>query len=195
MIIGAGAAGSAAAEMLRREGYIGPVTMLGADESLPYDRPNLSKDYLAGSAPEEWIPLRPPEFYRDQDIATITGVAATGIDTRARTVALSNGQYLNFGTLLLATGADPNQLPIPGSNLPHVRYLRTLQDSRNIIDQAKKAKRAVVVGGSFIGLEVAASLRNRNIKSTLSQKKRHHSQEYSEPLSGTSFAKFTRTTE
>ncbi len=164
VIIGAGAAGSAAAEMLRREGYKGPVTMLGADESLPYDRPNLSKDYLAGSAPEEWIPLRPPEFYRDQDIATITGVAATGIDTGARTVALSNGQYLNFGTLLLATGAVPNRLPIPGSNLPHVRYLRTLQDSRNIIDQAKKAKRAVVVGGSFIGLEVAASLRNRNIE-------------------------------
>jgi NADPH-dependent 2,4-dienoyl-CoA reductase/sulfur reductase-like enzyme/nitrite reductase/ring-hydroxylating ferredoxin subunit len=163
VIIGTGAAGAAASEMLRREGYTGPVTMLGADEALPYDRPNLSKDYLAGSAPEEWIPLRSAEFYRDQNIETIIGVAATEIDTQARKVVLSNGRAMNYGALLLATGAAPNRLPIPGSDLPHVFYLRTLQDSRNIIEGTKSAKRAVIVGASFIGLEVAASLRNRNI--------------------------------
>src|SRR5205809_3624181 len=81
VIIGAGAAGGAAAEMLRREGYDGPVTLIGADESLPYDRPNLSKDYLAGNAPEEWIPLRPPEFYSEQKIDALTNTTVTSIDT------------------------------------------------------------------------------------------------------------------
>src|SRR5438270_10094792 len=84
VIVGAGAAGGAAAETLRREGYDGPVTMIGADEFLPYDRPNLSKDYLAGSAPEEWIPLRPPEFYRDQRIDTFTNMSVTAINAKTK---------------------------------------------------------------------------------------------------------------
>src|SRR5438093_8874385 len=82
VIIGAGAAGGAAAEMLRREGYDGPVTLIGADESLPYDRANLSKDYLAGNAPEEWIPLRPPEFYREQEIEALTKTTGTSINLK-----------------------------------------------------------------------------------------------------------------
>jgi len=164
VIVGAGAAGSAAAEMLRREGYGGPITLIGADEFLPYDRPNLSKDYLAGAAPEEWIPLRPPEFYREQKIDTLATTSVTAIDPKKKQVTLSDGSSLGYGALLLATGAEPVRLHIPGGDLPHVCYLRTLADSRHIIEKAKHAKRAVVIGASFIGLEVAASLRERKLE-------------------------------
>jgi NADPH-dependent 2,4-dienoyl-CoA reductase/sulfur reductase-like enzyme/nitrite reductase/ring-hydroxylating ferredoxin subunit len=164
VIVGAGAAGNAAAEMLRREDYDGPVTLIGADEFLPYDRPNLSKDYLAGSAPEEWIPLRSADFYRERNIETLTNTSVTAIDVKAKQVTFSNGRSLGYGALLLSTGSDPVRLSIPGDDLPHVCYLRTLADSRRIIAKAKKAKRAVVIGASFIGLEVAASLRERNLE-------------------------------
>jgi NADPH-dependent 2,4-dienoyl-CoA reductase/sulfur reductase-like enzyme/nitrite reductase/ring-hydroxylating ferredoxin subunit len=164
VIVGAGAAGGAAAEMLRREGYDGPVTLIGADEFLPYDRPNLSKDYLAGTAPEDWIPLRPREFYREQNIDTLTKITVTAIDLKTKRVTLSDGRSLGYGALLLATGAEPVRLQIPGDDLPHVCYLRTLADSRRIIDKAKDAKRAVVIGASFIGLEVAWSLRERKLE-------------------------------
>jgi NADPH-dependent 2,4-dienoyl-CoA reductase/sulfur reductase-like enzyme/nitrite reductase/ring-hydroxylating ferredoxin subunit len=164
VIVGAGAAGGAAAEMLRREGYEGPVTLIGADEFLPYDRPNLSKDYLAGAAPEEWIPLRSADFYREQNIDIITSTSVTAIDSAAKQVTLSDGRTLRYGVLLLATGATPIHLSIPGHDLPHVCYLRTLADSRRIIEKAKAAKRAVVIGSSFIGLEVAWSLRKRKLE-------------------------------
>src|SRR5436189_5528516 len=146
VIVGAGAAGGAAAEMLRRQGYDGPVTLIGSDEFLPYDRPNLSKDYLAGNAPEEWIPLRPPEFYREQKIGALTKTSVTAIDPKANQVALSDGRSLGYGALLLATGAEPVHLKIPGDDLPHVCYLRTLDDSRRIIEKAKNANRAAVIG-------------------------------------------------
>jgi len=107
VIIGGGAAGSAAAEMLRREGYSGPVTMLSADDAGPYDRPNLSKDYLAGNAPEEWIPLRSPDFYREHGIELKLGARAVAIDPKAREVRLADGSQQRFGALLLATGAEP----------------------------------------------------------------------------------------
>jgi apoptosis-inducing factor 3 len=164
VIIGAGAAGNAAAEMLRREGYDGPVTLVGADQSLPYDRPNLSKDYLAGTAPEEWIPLRSADFYREQKIDTITKTSVVAIDPKTKQVTLSDGRSLGYGALLLATGAEPVRLSIPGDDLLHVFYLRTLNDSRRIIEKAKDARRAVVIGASFIGLEVAASLRERKLE-------------------------------
>ena len=164
VIIGAGAAGGAAAEMLRREGYDGPVMLIGADKSLPCDRPNLSKDYLAGNAPEEWILLRPPEFYREQKIDALTNTTVGSIDPKAKQVTLSDGRSLGYGALLLATGAQPVHLTIPGADLPHVCYLRTLSDSRRIIEKVKDAKRAVVIGSSFIGLEVAWSLRERNLE-------------------------------
>lgn len=163
LIIGAGAAGNAAAEMLRREGYSGTLTMIGGDESVPYDRPNLSKDYLAGNAPEEWIPLRPAEFYQQHAIELIRGVTITGIDASKRTATLSTGEAKRFDRLLIATGSEPVRLPIPGADKPHVHYLRTLADSRSIIEAAKTAKSAVVIGASFIGLEVAASLRTRGL--------------------------------
>jgi NADPH-dependent 2,4-dienoyl-CoA reductase/sulfur reductase-like enzyme/nitrite reductase/ring-hydroxylating ferredoxin subunit len=164
VIIGAGAAGNAAAEMLRREGYGGPITLIGADEFLPYDRPNLSKDYLAGSAPEEWIPLRSADFYREQKIDTLTNTSVTAIDPTAKQVTLSDGRSLGYGALLLATGSEPVRVSIPGDNLRHVCYLRTLADSRRVIEKAENAKRAVIIGASFIGLEVAASLRQRKLE-------------------------------
>jgi apoptosis-inducing factor 3 len=164
VIVGGGAAGNAAAEMLRREGYAGPVTMLSADDAGPYDRPNLSKDYLAGNAPEEWIPLRPPEFYAEQGIELKLGARAAAIDTKGREIRLADGGRHHFGALLLATGAAPVRLNLPGSDLPHVHYLRTLADSRALVAAAIAARRAVVIGASFIGLEVAAALRSRGLE-------------------------------
>lgn len=164
VIVGAGAAGSAAAEMLRREGYAGPVTLLSADDSPPYDRPNLSKDYLAGNAPEEWIPLRPREFYAENGIELVLGARVGKIDVAGRQVRALGGRAYPYGALLLATGSDPIRLPVPTHNLRHVHYLRTLADSRAIVARSAEARRAVVVGASFIGLEVAASLRARGIE-------------------------------
>ena len=164
VIVGGGAAGFAAAEMLRRERYSGSIVMLSDDDASPVDRPNLSKDYLAGNAPEEWIPLRGDDFYADSgiDLRLKTDVAA--IDVRSREVVLAGGDKVAYDRLLLATGAEPVRLPIPGADQAHVHTLRSLADSRSIIEQAKSAKRAVVIGASFIGLEVAASLRHRGIE-------------------------------
>jgi NADPH-dependent 2,4-dienoyl-CoA reductase/sulfur reductase-like enzyme/nitrite reductase/ring-hydroxylating ferredoxin subunit len=167
VIVGAGAAGNSAAEKLRREGYLGKITLVGAEDSLPVDRPNLSKDYLAGSAPEEWIPLRSPDFYAEQRIDLIQNVRVTSVDTKTKTVALANGTELDYGALLLATGASAIRPSLPGAELPHVHCLRTLADSRKIIAQSAGAKRAVVVGAGFIGLEVAASLRARGLAVTV----------------------------
>lgn len=164
VILGGGAAAQAAAEMLRREGYGGAITMLSADAAAPVDRPNLSKDYLAGNAPEEWIPLRSTEFFAEQKIDLVLGARATAIDVAGKRVTVESGKSYEYGALLIATGADPIRLDIPGSELPHVHTLRTLADSRAIIARAESAKRAVVIGASFIGLEVAASLRARNLE-------------------------------
>jgi apoptosis-inducing factor 3 len=164
VIVGGGAAGFAAAEMLRREGFASSLTMLSSDDAAPYDRPNCSKDYLAGNAPEEWMPLRPPEYFKEQNIDLRLATQATGIDPKARQLALANGDTLEFDSLLLATGAEPIRLDIPGADLPHVHVLRSLADARAIIAAAKQARRAVVIGASFIGLEVAASLRARGIE-------------------------------
>jgi NADPH-dependent 2,4-dienoyl-CoA reductase/sulfur reductase-like enzyme/nitrite reductase/ring-hydroxylating ferredoxin subunit len=163
VVVGGGAAGEAAAEMLRREGYSGPITMLSDDDAPPCDRPNLSKDYLAGNAPEEWIPLRPLEFYREQGIELRLGTRAVAIHANAREVELADGSRHGYGALLLATGAEPVRLTLPGSDLPHMHYLRTLADSRALIAKAAESRQAVVIGASFIGLEVAASLRARGL--------------------------------
>lgn len=164
VIVGGGAAGFAAAEMLRRQRYQGSIVMLSDDDAPPVDRPNLSKDYLAGSAREEWVPLRDDGFYTEQAIDLRLKASVIGLDARAREIELGDGSKLAYDRLLLATGAEPVRLPLPGSDLPHVHTLRTLADCRAIIAQAATARRAVVMGASFIGLEVAASLRARGIE-------------------------------
>lgn len=166
VIVGGGAAGAVAAETLRREGYSGRIVILEAGDSPPTDRPNLSKDYLAGNAPEEWIPLRPDSFYADNDIEFLFRHAVRAIDPKARTVTLNDGSSLPYGALLLATGATPVRLDLPDAGQP-IHYLRTLADSRAIIAAAANARRAVVIGASFIGLEVAASLRARGLEVTV----------------------------
>jgi NADPH-dependent 2,4-dienoyl-CoA reductase/sulfur reductase-like enzyme/nitrite reductase/ring-hydroxylating ferredoxin subunit len=163
VIIGGGAAGLAAADMLRREGYAGPITMISADHDAPVDRPNLSKDYLAGEAKDEWIPMWPSELYGERHVNVRLATDVTGIDSAARTLQLGDGSRITFGAALIATGADPVRLPIPGAAGSQVHYLRSFADSRAIVERAAGAKHVVVVGASFIGLEVAASLRQRGI--------------------------------
>jgi NADPH-dependent 2,4-dienoyl-CoA reductase/sulfur reductase-like enzyme/nitrite reductase/ring-hydroxylating ferredoxin subunit len=164
VIVGGGAAGFAAAEMLRRREFRGSIVMLSSDAAAPVDRPNLSKDYLAGSAPEDWMPLRPDSFYSEAGIELRLNTEVTGIDTKARHVVTSSGNKVAYDRLLLATGAEPVRLPIPGADQMHVHTLRTLADSRAIIGAAKGTRRALVIGASFIGLEVAAALRAREIE-------------------------------
>ena len=177
VIVGGGAAGLSAAHTLRREGYDGPVTMISSDESAPYDRPNLSKEYLAGQAQEEWIPLRSPEYYAEQRIDLVLNSKVTSLDVANKRIQTADGRSYEFGALLLATGAEPVRVPVPGASdaypstpttgvpgAPQVFYLRTFADSRAIVEKATGAKRVVVAGASFIGLEVAASLRERGIE-------------------------------
>jgi NAD(P)H-nitrite reductase large subunit len=162
VIVGGGAAGFAAAEKLRREQYRGSIVMLSDDNAPPVDQPNLSKDYLAGNAPEEWRPLRPDNFYSENGIVLRLKANVMGIDVRSREVGLANGSKVPYDRLLLATGTEPVRLSIPGADLPHMYTLRSLADSRAIIERVRTARRAVVLSASFIGLEVAASLRPRD---------------------------------
>ena len=164
VIVGGGAAGFAAAEMLRRRKYEGEIVMLSSDDAPPVDRPSLSKDYLAGSAPEEWVPLRPASFYSDNAIDLRLQATVADINVGSREIALANGDKVPFDRLLLATGAEPVRPSIPGASQSDVLVLRSLGDSRAIIERAKTARRAVVLGASFIGLEVAAALRAREIE-------------------------------
>jgi NADPH-dependent 2,4-dienoyl-CoA reductase/sulfur reductase-like enzyme/nitrite reductase/ring-hydroxylating ferredoxin subunit len=163
IIVGGGAAGFAASQRLRREGYQGSIVMLSDDHAPPVDRPNLSKDYLAGKAPEDWLPLRPDNFYSKNGIDLRLNADVTEIDARSREVKLADGSHVPYDRLLLATGAEPTRLSIPGADQPHVHTLRSLADCQAIIEGAKQARRAVVMGASFMGLEVAASLRARGI--------------------------------
>jgi NADPH-dependent 2,4-dienoyl-CoA reductase/sulfur reductase-like enzyme/nitrite reductase/ring-hydroxylating ferredoxin subunit len=164
VIVGGGAAGFAAAEMLRRRQYQGSIVMLSDDDAAPVDRPNLSKDYLAGNAPEEWVPLQPQDFYAEKKIDLRLRAKVAGIERAERQVVLGDGSRVPYDRLLLATGAEPVRLAIPGADQPHVHTLRSLADSRAIVERAKSARRAVVIGASFIGLEVAASLRHRQVE-------------------------------
>lgn len=164
VIVGGGAAGNAAAEMLRREGYAGRLTMLSADRSPPCDRPNLSKGYLAGVASDDTNLLRSAEFYQTHDIDLRLNARVCAIDTVARHVELADGSRHVYDALLLATGAEPVRLDVPGADRAHVHYLRTLEDSRALVAAAQQSRRAVVIGASFIGLEVTASLRARGVE-------------------------------
>ena len=163
VIVGGGAAGYAAAATLRDEGFAGLITMFSADAFLPCDRPNLSKGYLAGAASDESNLLKPAEFYRDNRITVRLNAPVSAIDAADREIELADGQRYAYDALLLATGANPVHLNIPGADLPHVHYLRSLADSHALVDAVQSARKAVVIGASFIGLEVTSSLRARGI--------------------------------
>ena len=167
LIVGAGAAGVEAAITLRRDGYHGRITMVDADPDAPVDRPNLSKDYLAGTAQEDWVTLRSPDFFRDNEIDLVRDHRVMELDVAGRRARLDDGRDVAYGALLLATGASPILLPLPGATSLPLFTLRTLADSRAIIraaDEAGRGAPVVVIGASFIGLEVAASLRARGLE-------------------------------
>ncbi|HSR42721.1 MAG TPA: FAD-dependent oxidoreductase [Longimicrobiales bacterium] len=162
VVVGAGAAGTAAVLTLRREGHEGPLLLVDPDPDAPYDRPNLSKDYLAGTAPEEWLPLRPEGTWEELDVERVVDDVVR-IDHEGRALELGEGRRVEFEGLILATGAEPRTLPVPGADADHVFTLRSLADCRAIRDAAEGAGRAVIVGAGFLGLEAAASLRNLDV--------------------------------
>jgi apoptosis-inducing factor 3 len=164
VIVGGGAAGLAGADMLRRKSYNGPLTIISADDSAPYDRPNVSKDYLQEPIPDEWMNLRLPDFYREQRIDLVLNSRVSSLDLTQKQVQLDDGRTYPFGALLLATGAEVIKIPIPGARESDLFYVRTWSDARAIFKRAETARRVVVVGASFIGLEVAASLRSRGLE-------------------------------
>jgi apoptosis-inducing factor 3 len=167
VIIGAGAAGYAAAQTLREEGFRGNVVMITREDRAPYDRPNLSKDYLHGHAEPEWMPLRGDDFFKDHDIQLLLNREVTRVDARAKTITFESGETMDYDALLVATGAAPVRLNIPGADLKNVCVLRSFADADSIIETAARSRRAVVVGASFIGMEAASSLRERGLDVTV----------------------------
>jgi NADPH-dependent 2,4-dienoyl-CoA reductase/sulfur reductase-like enzyme len=155
VVIGAGLAGLRTAERLRDGGYAGPITLIGEETEPPYDRPPLSKQVLRGE--REVVRLRDPDSYADLGVELRLGARATSLDTEARRVELADGAIVGYDSLVIATGATPRVLP--GDLQPGVHVLRSAEDCRNLREVAARAGHAVVVGGGFIGCEVAASLR------------------------------------
>lgn len=166
-IVGAGAAGSFAAVELRRIGFAGRVTLLTREDRLPYDKPNLSKDYLAGRAQEEWIPLRGEEEYARDRIDLRLGTTVDRIDHARGEIVLGSGERLAFDKLILAPGARPRRLAVPGADAARVHYLRTWADADVLRAAARDKGKVVVIGASFIGLETAASLREHGLDVTV----------------------------
>lgn len=163
VLVGGGAASFAAAERLREDGYDGALSMLSADAEPPCDRPNLSKDYLAGSAQESWIPLQPPEYYSDRGIDLRLGCEVAGLDLGARRLHLQGGETLGYDRVLLATGAEPRRLDLPGFDRPEIFVLRSLADAQALVAALVAARSVAVVGAGFIGLEASAALRARGL--------------------------------
>jgi len=167
VIIGAGAAGYAAAQTLREEGFRGSVVMITREDRAPYDRPNLSKDYLQGQAEPEWMPLRGEEFFKEHDIDLVFKREVTRVDARTKTITFESGETMDYDALLVATGGAPVRLNIPGADLKNVCVLRSFADADSIIETAARSRRVVVVGASFIGMEAAYSLRERGLDVTV----------------------------
>ncbi len=159
VIVGAGHAAGQCAALLRQYGWTGPITLLGDEPHLPYQRPPLSKAWLKGEADAESLLFRPAEFYAENDIAVRTGVHVEAIDREAWTVTLRGGEALPWDRLILATGARARALPIPGAGLNNVLALRNAQDAERLKALLQPGKRVVVIGGGYVGLEAAASAR------------------------------------
>src|SRR5215510_5415818 len=167
VIIGAGAAGYAAAQTLREEGFRGSIVMITREDRAPYDRPNLSKDYLHGHAEPEWMSLRPDEFFKNHDIQLVLNREVTRVEERSKTITFESGEMMEYDALLVATGGAPVRLNISGSDLKNVCLLRSFTDADSIIETASRSRRAVVIGASFIGMEAAYSLRERGLEVTV----------------------------
>ena len=167
VIAGAGLAGAKAAQTLREEGFDGRVVLVGAEPELPYERPPLSKSYMAGETPRDAAHVHPEAFYADQDIELLRGVAVTGLDPGEHRVELAGGRELRYDRLLIATGAVPRRPPIPGSELPGVHVLRSLADADALRAALSAGGPVAIVGAGWIGCEVAAAARTLGAEVTL----------------------------
>jgi 3-phenylpropionate/trans-cinnamate dioxygenase ferredoxin reductase subunit len=167
LIVGASLAGAKAAEALREGGFDGRVVLLGQEQEVPYERPPLSKGYLMGKQDRETIFVHPSQWYTDNAIDLRLGITATALDPSGRTVTVSTGETVGYDKLLLATGASPRRLPVPGADLDGVLYLRSVQDSERIKDTFRHASRIAFVGGGWIGLEAAAAAREAGVEATV----------------------------
>ena len=167
LIVGGGQAGARAAEALREEGAAGALVVLSADRDRPYNRPPLSKDFLRGETKRDDVFIHPPDWAEAHDVDLRLGVTAKSLDVAAKTVTLADGGVLHFERLLLATGSEPRRLPVPGAELDGVFLLRTLEDSERIKRAAEGKRRAVMIGGGFIGTEVAASLKQKGLDTSV----------------------------
>ncbi|MCO5176253.1 MAG: NAD(P)/FAD-dependent oxidoreductase, partial [Thermomicrobiales bacterium] len=160
VVVGGNIAGGRAVEALRKEGFDGAITLIGAESDLPYERPPLSKGYLTGEVSDGEFSVATTEGYAEQQIDARLGVRATSLQPDVQTVTLDDGSTVHYDQLLIATGASPRHLNVPGSDLPGIHYLRTVADSRSIREDLAKAERVGIVGMGFIGAEVAASARS-----------------------------------
>lgn len=167
LIIGGGQAGLSAAAELRKRAYEGPVTILSGEESIPYQRPPLSKTYLSGETPLERLWLKPQAWYDKANVTVRTGVTAAAIDRSACQVLTEDGERLDYEHLILATGGRARRIALPGADLPGVYVLRTLAEADALSAALSQAKRLVIIGAGYIGLEVAASARKRGLEVTV----------------------------
>jgi 3-phenylpropionate/trans-cinnamate dioxygenase ferredoxin reductase component len=167
VIVGAGQAAAQAVDTLRRKGFKGGIALVGEEPALPYQRPPLSKKFLAGALEPERLLIRPPQFYADHGVDTHLGRCAVEIDREARQVLLDDGAMLPYDALLLATGSRPRKLEVPGNNLAGVHFLRSIADVEAIRANLAPGKRMVIVGGGYIGLEVAATARELRLEVTV----------------------------
>jgi 3-phenylpropionate/trans-cinnamate dioxygenase ferredoxin reductase subunit len=165
LLIGGGLAAGNCARWLRESGADGSILLVGREPELPYNRPPCSKEYLRAQD-SSGLPFRPPEWYAEQEVEVLTRTSVTELDPQSRTAKLSNGDQVRFGKALLATGANVNRLNVPGGELDGIHYLRTMHNSDAIREDAS-GKRVVLIGGSYIGAEVAASLTERGSSCTI----------------------------
>lgn len=163
MIIGASLAGAKAAQALREAGFGDRIVLIGDEPEVPYERPPLSKEYLRGKQEREKAFVHVPDWYPDQDIDLRLGTTVTAVDRDRRAVLLADGARVEYDALLLATGATPRRLPVPGGDLDGVHYLRRIPDCERIKAMFRTASRVVVVGGGWIGLEVTAAAREAGV--------------------------------
>jgi 3-phenylpropionate/trans-cinnamate dioxygenase ferredoxin reductase component len=167
VIVGAAVAGAKASEALREEGFEGRIVLIGQEPELPYERPPLSKDYLRGESPREKARVLPDDYYSAHDIDLRTATTVERVDTPASEVLLTTGERVRYDRLLLATGAEPRRLSLPGSELDGIHYLRDLADADRLAARLNEGGRVVVIGGGWIGAEVAASARQKGLEVTI----------------------------